>query len=91
VKSFLLPLTLILLCAAAPQSASADSAVPLQTEMSGQLGATGTDMPDIIDMSYADPAMWHRLPRTAPVYDESLSHTPAFEDLKFVNSLRPWL
>jgi hypothetical protein len=59
--------------------------------MSEQMGATVTAMPDIIDMSYADPAMWHRLPRTAPVYDESLSHNPAFEDLKFVNSLRPWL
>jgi hypothetical protein len=59
--------------------------------MSEQIVATVTAMPDIIDMSYADPAMWHRLPRTAPVYDESLSHNPAFEDLKFVNSLRPGL
>ena len=91
VKSFLLTITGTLLCAAAPQSVSADSAVPLQTERNGQLRATRTSMPDIIDMSYADPAMWHRLPRTAPVYDESLSHAPAFEDLKFVNSLRPWL
>ena len=82
VKSFLLTITGTLLCAAAPQSVSADSAVPLQTERNGQLRATRTNMPDIIDMSYADPAMWHRLPRTAPVYDEFLSHAPAFEDFE---------
>jgi hypothetical protein len=91
VKRFLLPLTGILLCAAAPQNASADSAVSLQTEMGGQLHAAVTDMPEIVDMSYADPAMWHRLPRTAPVYEESLSHAADVEELKFLNSLRPWL
>jgi hypothetical protein len=88
VKSFLLG---ILLCAAAPQCASADPAVPLQTETSGQLHSTVTDMPDINDMAYADPAMWHTLPRTAPISEDSISHAPTFKDLKFLNSLRPWL
>jgi hypothetical protein len=91
VKSFLLPLAGTLLCAVALQSASADPAVSLQTEMGGRLRATVTDMPESIDMTYADPATWHRLPGSAPIYDESLSHAPAFEISKFLNSLQPWL
>ena len=70
-KHFRLPLTGILLCAATLHSAVADLAV--QTKPVEALHATVTDMPDTIDMSYADPKTWHRLPPAAQVRDQVLA------------------
>ena len=43
-------------------------AVPHQWKMGQELHAAVTDMPEIIDMSYADPRAWHGLPRGCQVY-----------------------
>jgi hypothetical protein len=70
-KGILLPLTGIMLCAAPFHSTAADPAVPLQTKQGEESHAVVTDMPDIIDMSHADPRTWHGLPRAAQVNDRS--------------------
>ena len=67
----LLQLTGILLCAATLYSATADPAAPLQTKQGEELHAAITDMPDIVDMSYADPKTWNSLPPAAQFYDHS--------------------
>jgi hypothetical protein len=54
----LLLLTAIMLCMATPHS---DQSTP-----AAELGAAVTDMPDIIDMSHADPKTWHSLPAAQP-------------------------
>jgi hypothetical protein len=54
-KERLLLLAGILLFAATLKSASADPLLPLQTEQGQELHSVVTDMPDIIDMSHADP------------------------------------
>jgi hypothetical protein len=33
--------------------------------------AAVTDMPEIVDMSHADPKSWHNLPPPAQVYDQA--------------------
>lgn len=70
-KRILLPLAGIMLCAAPVHSTAADPAVPLQTKQGEESHAVVTDMPDIIDISHADPRTWHRLPRAAQVNDWS--------------------
>ena len=65
-KRLLLPLMGSILCAALPQSAAADPAVPLQTKPGEEVHAAVSDMPDIIDMSHADPRTWHSLPAALP-------------------------
>jgi hypothetical protein len=65
-KRILFPLMGIALCAATLQSAIADSAVSLQTKHGEESHAVVTDIPDIIDMSYADPKTWNRLPLAPP-------------------------
>ena len=77
-KHFRLPLTGIMLCAAILPSTAADIAMPViampvQTKPGEALHAAVTDMPDIIDMSYADPKTWHRLPPAAQVRDQVLA------------------
>jgi hypothetical protein len=54
-KRILLSLTGITLCAVTFQSAPADPAVFLQTKHGEESHAVVTDIPDIIDMSHADP------------------------------------
>jgi hypothetical protein len=88
-KTFL-QVTGIMLCAATLHGATADSATPFQTKQGEELHAASTDMPDIVDMSYADPRTWKSLPLAAPVYDHSHSHTLAFEEAAFLNSIRLW-
>jgi hypothetical protein len=61
-KGILLVLPGLVLCAATLHSAAADPAVPLQTKTGEELHSAVTDMPDIIDMSHADPKSWHSLP-----------------------------
>jgi hypothetical protein len=73
-KEFLLKLTGVMLCAAILHSAAADRAMPLQTKQVEELHAAVTDMPDIIDMSNADPRTWHSLPPAAQVNDQVLVH-----------------
>jgi hypothetical protein len=85
-----LQLTGILLCAATLYGATADPAAPLQTKQGEELHAAITDMPDIVDMSYADPKTWNSLPPAAQVYDHSHSHTLASEEAEFLNSIRLW-
>jgi hypothetical protein len=85
----LLPLTGIMLCAATVHGATADPA-PLQTKQGEELHAAVTDMPDVVDMSYADPKTWNSLPPAAEVYDHSHSHTLASEEAEFLNSIRLW-
>lgn len=70
-KEFLLKLTGVMLSAASLHSAAADPAVP-QTKQGEELHAAVTDVPDIIDMSHADPKTWHGLPPAAQVYDQVL-------------------
>ena len=72
-KRILLPLTGIMLCAATFQSAAADPALFLQTKHGEEPHAVVTDIPDIIDMSHADPKTWHSLPPAAQVYDQVLA------------------
>ena len=79
-KHFRLPLTGIMLCAAILPSAAADMAMPVQTKPGEALHAAVTDMPDTIDMSYADPKTWHRLPPAAQVRDQVLA-----QEWEFVN------
>jgi len=66
-KEILLPLTVIMCCAATFQSAAADPAVPLQVKQGEESHAVVTDLPDIIDMSHADPRTWESLPPAAQV------------------------
>ena len=61
-KRMLLLLTGIMLCTAHLHSAAA-------TKAFDELHAAVTDIPDVIDMSHADPKTWHRLPPAARVYD----------------------
>ncbi len=49
-------------------ASSGDPAVPHQWKMGQELHAAVTDMPEIVDMSHADPKTWHRLPRDGQVY-----------------------
>jgi hypothetical protein len=58
-------IVLCLLCALAWHSAGADPA-PLSTEPGKELRAAVTDMPDMIDMSHADPRTWHSLSPALP-------------------------
>jgi hypothetical protein len=71
-RRIFLALTGIMLCAATLHSNAADTALPLQGEIGKEKSAAVTDMPEIIDMSYADPKTWHRLPSAARVSDKVL-------------------
>ena len=77
-KAILLSLTGAMLYAATLHSTAADPAVPLQTKTGEELHSAVTDMPDIIDMSHADPKSWHSLPPAAQVYDEVLAQEVQF-------------
>ena len=66
-RRILVALTGIMLCAATLHS---DPALPRQGE---EMSATVTDMPETIDMSYANPKTWHRLPSAARVSDQVLA------------------
>ena len=59
-------IVLCMLCALAWHGASADPTLPLSTEPGEELRAAVTDMPDMIDMSQADPRTWHSLPPALP-------------------------
>ena len=71
-KGILPPLMGLMLCAATHSSA-ADCAVPFQYETGKEMRAAVTYMPEIVDMSHADPKTWHSLPPAAQVYDQALS------------------
>ena len=64
----LLALTGVMAGAIALNAVAADPAVPHQWKMGQELHAAVTDMPEIIDMSHADPKAWHGLPRAGQVY-----------------------
>jgi hypothetical protein len=59
-------IVLLMLCTLAWQGAGADATLPLSTAPGDELRAAVTDMPDIIDMSHADPRTWHSLPAALP-------------------------
>ena len=86
----LLLLTGIMLCATTLHGPTADPAASLQTKQGEELHAAITDMPDTVDMSYADPKTWNSLPPAAQIYDHSHSHTLASEEAEFLNSIRLW-
>jgi hypothetical protein len=67
-KGILLSLTGVMLCAAALHSAAADTAIPFQRKTDKELHAAVTDIPEVIDMSHADPSTWHHLPPAAQGY-----------------------
>ena len=69
-RRILVALTGIMLCAATLPS---DPALPRQGEIGEDMSAAVTDMPETIDMSYADPKTWHRLPLAARVSDQVLA------------------
>ena len=73
----LLALTGITLCATLP-SVAGDPA-QLQTHREEELRAAVTDMPEIVDMSYADPKTWHSLPPAAQVHDNERTLGSAVE------------
>ena len=77
-KGILLALTGAMLCAAQLHSAAAGPAVPLQSKTGEELHAAVTDMPEIIDMSHADPKTWHSLPPAAQVYEQGLPQEAEF-------------
>ena len=64
-KDMLPPLVGVVLCTLALNSAAADPAAPLPMKAGKELHSAVTDMPDIIDMSHADPKTWDRLPPAA--------------------------
>ena len=64
----LLALTGVMAGAIALNAVAADPAVPHQWKMGQELHAAVTDMPEIVDMSHADPKTWHGLPRDGQVY-----------------------
>jgi hypothetical protein len=64
-KEMLPSLMGIVVCALALNCAAADPTAPLPTEPGQELHSAVTDMPDIIDMSHADPTTWHSVPPTA--------------------------
>jgi hypothetical protein len=76
-KNFRLPLMGIILCASVLNSASSDPAVR-QTKPGEEWHAAVTDIPDLIDMSHADPKTWHGLPPGARVHDRGLTHELQF-------------
>ena len=76
-KSFRMSLMGIILCASVLHSASNDPAVH-QAEPSEELHAAVTDIPDMIDMSHADPKTWHGLPLGARVHDRVLTQEYQF-------------
>ena len=88
-KGILLSLTGVMLCAATVHSAAADSTVPLESKMGEELHAAVTDMPEIIDMSHADPKTWHSLPPAAQVYDQVLAQEVEFPN-HFSSRARPF-
>jgi hypothetical protein len=69
----------ITLCVATFQSAAADPVVLLQTKHGEESHAVVTDIPDIIDMSHADPKTWDRLPPAHPVNDWSMVQDTGFK------------
>ena len=71
-KGILPALMGIMICAATHGNA-ADSTVPLQYETGKEMRAAVTDMPEIVDMSHADPKTWHSLPPAAQVYAQAPS------------------
>ena len=60
-------LTGLMLCVATLPS---DPALPRHGE---DMSAAVTDIPETIDLSYADPKTWHRLPPAARVSDQVLA------------------
>ena len=64
-KGLLPSLTGIVLCILAWHGAGADPAPP-STEPGEELRAAVTDMPDMINMSHADPSTWHNVPPALP-------------------------
>jgi len=76
-KEFPLKLMGVMLCAATPTSADARVVAP-QIKQVEEVHAAVTDMPDIIDMSNADPRTWQSLPPVAQVYDQVLVHGAKF-------------
>jgi hypothetical protein len=58
---------LCMLCTLAWHVADADTTLPLSTKPGEELRAAVTDMPDIIDMSHADPGTWHNVPTALPI------------------------
>ena len=69
--SRLSPLIGIALFSATLQCAAADSAVSLQIKHGEEAHAVVTDLPDIVDMSYANPKTWDLLPLAPPLNDWS--------------------
>jgi hypothetical protein len=82
-RRILVALTGIMLCAATLHS---DPALPRQGE---EMSAAATDMPDIIDMSHADPKSWHSLPPAAQVFDEVLAQESQLQT-HFISRPRPF-
>lgn len=64
----LMALTGVMLGAIALNAVAADPAVPHRRKLSEELHAAVAAMPEIIDMSHADPKTWHALPRAGQVY-----------------------
>jgi hypothetical protein len=62
-KGMLPSLTGIMLCTLASHGAAVDPTLSAKTDEA--LHAAVTNMPDIIDMSHADPRTWHSVPPTA--------------------------
>jgi hypothetical protein len=88
-KATLLALSGVMLCAATLHSAVADPAVLLQTKTGEELHSAITDMPDIIDMSHADPKSWHSLPPSAQVYGQVLAQELQLPT-RFISRPRPF-
>ena len=60
--------TLLALTGVMAGAIALNPAVPHQWKMGQELHAAVTDMPEIVDMSHADPKTWHGLPRDGQVY-----------------------
>jgi hypothetical protein len=88
-KEILLALTGITLSATTLHSNAADPPAPLQYETGKETHAAVTDMPEIVDMSHADPKSWHSLPPAAQVPDQVLAQDLGMQ-VRFSSRPRPF-
>ena len=72
-KGILPSLAGLMVCASTLHSSAADPEGFLQSKTAEEVHAAVTDVPDIIDMSHADPKTWHSLPLEAQGYGEVLA------------------
>jgi hypothetical protein len=88
-KGILPSLASLMLCASTLHSGAADTEGFLQSKAAEEVHAAVTDVPNIIDMSHADPKTWHSLPLEAQGYGQVLAQELEFPT-HFISRPRPF-